>query len=153
MRRAGRRTRRLTFGLATLTGLALLMAPKGRLACDEPWLDTTSPDRAWMLRVCRRPTLFAMPGGSSDAPGWIVLRDAEGAIRGVVHLDMMQLLGEAYGDPIWKNGQVVLPGLAALPLAHAAGPVSRWLADRVWRLRALTGLVPSDAISAQWARW
>lgn len=151
MRAAGLRT--LAAGLPVLAGLALCLAPEGRLACAEPWLDAASPDRAWTLRVCRRPMLFGMPGGSSDAPGWIVLRDAGGAIRGVVHLDMMQLLGEAYGDPAWESGQFVLPGLATLPLAPAAGPVSRWLADRLWRLRALTGLVPSDAISAQWARW
>jgi hypothetical protein len=143
----------MSASFAAVAGLAFLLAPEGRMACGEPWLDTTSPDRAWTLRVCRRPMLFAMPGGSSDAPGWIVLRDSVGAIRGIVHLDMMQLLSEVEGDPVWEGGQIVLPGLAALPLAPAAGPVTRWLADRLWRLRALTGLVPSDEISAQWAWW
>lgn len=152
MRRAGRRTRALSVGLATLAGLAVLLWREGRLACGEPRLDTTSPNRAWTLRVCRRPTLLAMPGGSSDARGRIMLRESEAAIHGIVHRDMMQLLGKAYGDPVWERGEVVLPGLASLPLAHADGPVSRWFADRVWHLRALTGLVPSDAISAQRAR-
>lgn len=138
-------------GLPATAGLALALVPEGRLSCREPSLDAASPDRAWTLTVCRRPMLFAMPGGASDAPGWIVLRDSRSAIRGVVHLDMMQLLGEAGGDPIWEDGRIALPGLAEMPLAPAAGPVSRWLGDRLWRLRALAGLVPSDAMSAQWS--
>lgn len=96
--------------------------------------------------------IFAMPGSSSDAPGWIVLRDAEGAIRGVVHLDMMQLLAETgpAGGIRWEPQRVVLSGLAEMSLVPAAGSGSRWLADRLWRLRAFTGLVPSDIISGQW---
>ena len=133
--------------------LAFCLAPERRLACGDPWLDAASPDRAWTLTVCRRPMLFAMPGGSGDAPGWIVLRDCAGAIRGVVHLDMMQLLAEASGDPRWESGRVEIPGLAEMPLVPALGPVSRWLGDRLWRVRALIGLVPSDAISGQWAWW
>ncbi|MEH3147711.1 MAG: hypothetical protein PGN34_20740 [Methylobacterium frigidaeris] len=149
MRRAGRLAR-VAAGLPVAAVLALALAPEGRLACGESWLDAASPDRAWTLRVCRRPMPFAMPGGGSDAPGWIVLRDSEAAIRGVVHLDMMQLLDDVRDDPAWEPGRVVLPGLAEMPLAPAAGPVSRWFADRLWRLRALTGLVPSDEMSAQW---
>lgn len=147
-RRIGR-LRGLAVGLVVLAGLALGLAPEGRLACAEPWLDAASPTRAWTLRICRRPMLFGMPGGSSDAPGWIVLRDAHGAIRGVVHLDMMQLLHDVRGDPRWEGDRVVLPDLAEMRLISAPDPVARWLADRIWRLRALAGLVPSDAITAQ----
>lgn len=151
MRSAGRvgRRWRLAGGSVVLAGLALGLAPEGRLACAEPWLDAESPTRAWTLRICRRPMLFGMPGGSSDAAGWIVLRDAHGAIRGVVHLDMMQLLYDVRGDPRWEGDRVVLPDLVEVRLIPALGPVARWLADRVWRLRALGGLVSSDAITAQ----
>lgn len=142
--------RGLTIGLL-IVATALLLAPERRLSCDDPWLSERSADRAWTLTVCRRPMLFAMPGGSGDAPGWIVLRDSGGAIRGVVHLDMMQLLADAgaAGGTRWEAARVVLPVLASIPLAPAAGPVSRWLDDRIWRLRALVGLVPSDTLSAQ----
>lgn len=153
IRRAGARRR-----LAVLAGaspaiplLALALVPEGRLRCADPWVDARSPDRTWTLTVCRRPMLFAMPGGSGDAPGWIVLRDAAGAIRGVVHLEMMQLLGEngAVADMRWDADRVVLPFLAEMALAPASGPGARWLGDRVWRLRALAGLVPADAMSSQ----
>lgn len=130
---------------------AFLLAPERHLACKEAWLSERSPDGAWTLTVCRRPMLFAMPGGSSDAPGWIVLRDAEGAIRGVVHLGMMQMLSEtgSAGGTVWTPGDVTLSRLATLPLDAASGPATRWLGDRLWRVRALLGLVPSDEISSQ----
>lgn len=144
--------RRIGLLAAVAAVLAFALAPERRLACAGPWLSERSPDGAWTLSVCRRPTSFAMPGGSSDAPGWIVLRDSAGAIRGVVHLDMMQLLAESgpVGGTVWKPGEVSLSGLATMDLDAASGPVGRWLGDRLWRVRALLGIVPSDEMSRQW---
>lgn len=127
-----------------LPPLALLLAPEGRLACTEPLLTERSPTGAWTLTLCRRPMLFAMPGGSGDAPGWIVLRDASGAIRGVVGLSMVQTYGVADAPTVWGAGRVQVPLTAELPLRPASGPLARWLEDRLWRLRAWLGLVPTD---------
>ena len=104
-----------------------------------------SPDGAWELTLCRRPMWFAMPGGSGDAPGWIVLRDDRGGIRGIVDLSMVQLYGAASGqDTLWEPDRVVLMLVAEFALAPAAGPVDRWMDERIWRWRALLGLVPTD---------
>ena len=78
----------------------------------------------------------------------------EGDAHGAVQVHPGGALGDADGDPRWEGGRVVVPGLAEMPLVPASGPFSRWFADRLWRLRALTGLVPSDEMSAQWsAQW
>ncbi|MCR0981906.1 hypothetical protein [Roseomonas populi] len=129
--------------LIPLAALAVAFAPEGRLRCDEPWVRVPSPDGAWALELCRVPMLFAMPGGSGDAPGWIVLRDAEGAIRGVSWLGMVQEYG-ASGPAEWGRRRVSVPLVAELPLAPASGPLARWWDDRIWRLRALLGVVPTD---------
>lgn len=146
-----RRLGGLAGALLTAPVLALALAPEGRLRCADPWVESPSPDRTWTLTVCRRPMLFAMPGGSGDAPGWIVLRDADGAIRGVVHLEMMQMLGEngAVADMRWDADRVVLPFLAEMALVPASGPLARWFEDRIWRLRVWSGLVPADVMSGQ----
>ncbi len=109
------------------------------MACE------TSPDGAWTLTLCRRPMWFAMPGGGGDAPGWIVLRDVQGAIRGVVDLSMVQAYRAAAGSPTkWGPDRVEVLLVAELPLVPAAGPVSRWVEGRIWRWRALLGLVDND---------
>lgn len=151
-RRAGRSAQRgdmrkgwlasCVLGFAAL-GFALL--PEGRLGCADPMEHETSPDAAWILSLCRRPMLFAMPGGSSDAPDWVVLRDRSGSIRGVVGLEMVQLWWSMPNTTAqWKPDLVVVPLVAELPLVPASGPVSRWLQARVWRWRALLGLVPTS---------
>lgn len=122
--------------------LALLLAPEGRLACREPGARETSPDGAWTLTLCQRPMLFSVPGGGSDAPGWIVLRDRTGAIRGVQDLAMVQMYS---GDTTWAPDRVARSLVTEMPLRPAANPFRRWLDDRVWRLRALLGLVATDA--------
>ena len=135
-------------GLLLLLPAALAVAallPEGRLDCADPELRETSPDGAWSLTLCRRPMWFAMPGGSGDAPGWIVLRDSQGAIRGVVALSMVQAYGSAAGAPTeWEPDLVRVQLVAELPLLPASGPVPSWLDARVWRWRALFGLVPTD---------
>ncbi len=134
-------------GLVLLLALALTAAlwPEGRLACADPDAREISPDHAWTLTLCRRPMWFAMPGNSGGAPGWIVLRDAQGAIRGVVDLSMVQDYRAAAGSPTeWEPGRVRVQLVAELPLVLASGPVARWVEARVWRWRALLGLVPTD---------
>ncbi len=119
--------------------LAILLLPEGRLACraDRP---DRSPDGAWTLWLCPRLMLLAMPGHGGDAPAWIVLRDANGYIRGVSALDMIQNYDTSGTPPIWDRRQVSIPLTVDMPLPPARSPVRAWLEDRVWRLRALTGL-------------
>ena len=134
-------------GLLLVVALLLVAAllPEGRLGCTDPELRETSPNRAWSLTLCRRPMWFAMPGGSGDAPGWIVLRDAHEAIRGVVDLSMVQAYRSAEGAPTeWEPDHVRVQLVAELPLVPASGPVIRWVDARLWRWRALLGLVPTD---------
>ena len=133
-------------GLMLLLAFALWAAlwSDGRLGCADPEVRETSPDQAWTLTLCRRPMLLGMPAGSGDAPGWIVLRDAQGAIRGVVELSMVQAYRAAAGSVTeWEPGLVRLPMVAELPLVPASGPVARWVGVRIWRWRALLGLVPT----------
>lgn len=59
---------------------ALVLLPQGRLSCTRPYLESSAPDAAYALAVCRRPMAFAMPGQGSDAPGWAVLRDRDAYI-------------------------------------------------------------------------
>ena len=124
MKRFGSRVLIVLAGLSILVMLCLVMASEGSLACDEPWIDKTSPDQRWTLKICRRPTLFAMPGSSSDAPGWIVLRDRDGAIHGVVSLGMMQMLadGAATGGLRWTQDRVIMTGLAEIAMGSASCP-------------------------------
>jgi hypothetical protein len=126
----------------------ILLVPEGRLACAEPDVPPDrSPDGRWSLTLCRRPMLFSMPGGSGDAPGWLVLRDHSGAIRGVSELEMVQLYGGAApGEPTeWRAGRVTRTFVVDLPLTPASGPFRRWLDDRLWRIRALLGLTATSA--------
>ena len=121
--------------------LTLVLAPEGRLACSPPDARESSPDGAWTLTLCRRPMWFAMPGGSSDAPGWVVLRDRTGSIRGVTGLSMVQLYG---GETVWHPDRVERSLVTEMPLPRIRGAARVWLEDRLWRLRALAGLVRTD---------
>ena len=114
----------------------------GLLGCDDPILET-SPDGAWTLSVCRRPMWFSMPGGASDAPGWIVLRDRSGAIRGVSELDMMQNWGSE--RPVeWSADRVEKSLTVELPLVPARNGLERWVGTRVWRARAAFGFTTTS---------
>ncbi len=83
--------------------------------------------------------LVAMPGQGSDKPGWIVLRDRAGFIRGVSALDMVQLYNPDGTPPVWEHGRVTIPMTVELALPPARNRLRVWLADRMWRLRALAG--------------
>ncbi|WP_260598023.1 hypothetical protein [Sphingomonas endolithica] len=133
--------------MAILPVAIVLIVPEGHLACDAPYVAPEhSPDKRWTLTLCRRPMFFAMPGGSSDAPGWMVLRDERHAIRGVSSLEMVQLYGDAAPgtQTMWEADRVSRTFVVDLPLVDASNPVRRWLDDRIWRLRALLGLTPSS---------
>jgi hypothetical protein len=129
--------------LLTAGAFAIVFAPKGRLYCDDPYVEEESPDGQWALTVCRRPMLFAMPGSGSDAPGWVVLRDDTRAIRGVSGLSMLQLYGGAVSgnETSWTETRVSRPMVFDLPLVPAHGKIERWWDERLWRLRALVGFV------------
>ena len=119
--------------------LITLLLPNGHLACPDDVMDR-SPDGVWTLSLCTRPVLFAMPGQGSDAPAWIVLRDAAGYVRGVSALDMVQNYGASGTPPRWDLRQVRIPLTVDMPLPPARSRLRRWLEDRAWRFRALTGL-------------
>lgn len=144
MTRRAQWIRGLGLALAIGVPLVIVLAPEGRLACDEPYLMEAQPGGEWSVTICSRPRLFAMPGGGSDAPGWIVLRDDHGAVRGVSSLAMLQLYGTMGGATQWTRRRVSRPMVFDLPLDPAQGRLDRWWDERIWRLRALTGLTPTD---------
>jgi len=126
--------------------LAILIAPEGRLSCDDPYIRETSPDKSWTLTVCGRPMFFAMPGSGSDAPGWIVLRDDTGAIRGVSALSMLKLYDGAVSgnETQWSATRVSRAMVFDIPLKPVSGKLGRFWEERLWRLRALAALVSDD---------
>jgi hypothetical protein len=144
--RANRRAMARAAWLILLLGLAgLVVLPQGFLACaDAPFLRSASRDGAHELTVCRRPVVApAMPGQGSDGPGWAVLRDSRrGLIEGVVAIDALISIGH---PPAWEPRRVTLPLVAEFDLAPPASTPLAWLRDRLWRLRAWAGLVPSDS--------
>lgn len=82
--------------------LAVVLTPEGRLACTESEAREASPDGAWTL------TLAADRCGSQcrtapATPGWVVLRDRAGAIRGVTGLGMVQMYS---GETDWRPDRV-----------------------------------------------
>lgn len=129
-------------GAVAVMVTAFALVPQGRLACADPLLRTGSPDGAYAVTVCYRPMWLAMPGGGGDGDGWVVLRDQGGAILGVV-----DLRGPIeFQEPTrWSRDSVLLPLNAGFDLPQPAPPPLRWFRDRVWRVRALLGFVPSDA--------
>ncbi len=137
---------RWLLGVVLFATAGILLIPEGHLACDEPEFREASPDAAWTLTLCRRPMWFAMPGSASDAPGWIVLRDRAGAIRGVTGLSMVQVYGAAAPgtQTVWRPHRVERPLVSEMPLPRARSAATVWLIDRLWRVRALLGLVQTD---------
>jgi hypothetical protein len=86
-----------------------------------------------------------MPGGGgSDAPGWTVLRDEHGAIRGVSDLAISQFCGMVDGETEWTAKRVVRPMTFELSLDPAEGRLDRWRDDPIWRMQATAGLTTTD---------
>lgn len=133
---------RRTLPPALLAALLLwAWLPFGRLDCGEGRWRSTGPDGA-TLTACARPLPFAMPGQGSDAPGWLVLRDARGFIRGVASLEMVQTLHGT--DAEWVAGRVAVPLHAEFPAPAALAAPLAFLLALLWRSRAALGLVPAD---------
>jgi len=86
---------------------------------------------------------FALPGSGGDGPGWIVLRDQFGAIRGVSSLGWAKGYADG-GETEWTQTEVRRLLVVELPLVPAPNAFMRWLDDRFWRLRAWLGLTTSD---------
>ena len=133
-------------GAARWTALALTAAaafaalPEAGLACAHPILRSESPDGRHVLTVCRGWTPFAMPGQGGDAPGVVVLRDAEGHVEGAVAIGSLNEIAHA---PEWQSGTAVIPLVAEITLAaEQRAPARLWAEERVWRLRNLAFLLP-----------
>lgn len=130
--------------LASLVVAIFVLVPAGSLACKTPYLTEFSPDGTWRLDVCSRPRMFAMPGSGSDAPGWIVLRDGQGGIRGVAALAMLQLYGDTSSPTEWSERKVSRSMVFELAIEPAESTFARWWDERLWRWRAHLGLTSSD---------
>lgn len=120
----------------------LAVIPQGSLACAAPFMRSVSPDGSHELTVCRRPHHGALPGQGSDGPGWAVLRDRAGYIGGAVSVRSLVEIGH---PPEWEAGLARIPLVAEIALFPEDVPgFLRAIEDRVRRLRAHLGLVPSS---------
>jgi hypothetical protein len=134
--------RKLALPIFALGALAAL-GPMATLDCQEPFLRSVSPDGQHSITVCRRfRWTVGMPGQGSDGPGWVVLRDAERRIAGVVDLGMLGSIGTPAS---WTATEGELPLIARFTLpAEPASPFAGFLREVGWRLRAAIGVTPSD---------
>jgi hypothetical protein len=139
-----RRRRAVLMGVAATplaVVAALAAAPEGSLRCADPVLRSVSPDGTHELTVCpRRSWRFAMPGQGSDVPGWVVLRDRDGRIAGVVDVGVMLEIDQ---PAEWDGDVAVLPLAARIePFPRDLPTWRRAIDDRRRRLAAHLGLVP-----------
>ena len=128
-------------GAAIVALPALLVSPL--VACgDGAYRQEVSADGAHVLRLCRVPMLFAMPGQGSDASGYAVLHDRDGWIEGIVSIEMV---GAVTLPVAWSPAAVAIPLALQLSLPSPERPLPlRALVDWSWRLRAALGLIPHD---------
>lgn len=128
-------------GILAAALVAGAVLPQQGFDCREPSLREDSPDGHHSLTVCRQPMFFAMPGQGSDAPGLVVLRDAQGTVEGVVQLAMVN---EIDRPPEWTTNSVGIPLSAEFDLTRES-TLPRWLANAGWRWRSWLGLLPDSA--------
>ena len=63
-----------------------------------------SPDKRFQIVVLRNPAIFAMPGHSSDSPGYFQLRDARsGLVLRESKVEMVQLVDRVEWSPTHVN--------------------------------------------------
>ncbi len=75
-------------GMVVILTFILLGRPKG-----EEYRRYSSPDGRFQIVVFRIPTAFAMPGQSSDAPGYFQLLDTQtGRVLREQEVEMVQLV-------------------------------------------------------------
>lgn len=136
------RRRWLWLAIAAIVVLPVLFISP-LLACgDGADRAEASADGAHVLRLCRVPMLFAMPGQGSDASGHAVLRDRDGWIEGIVSIEMV---GAVTLPVAWSQGEVAIPLALQLALPSPDRPLPlRALLDWSWRLRTAVGLIPRD---------
>lgn len=94
----------IVLGIASVVIFMLLRQPKG-----EEYRRYSSPDGRFEIVVFRIPTAFAMPGGSSDAPGYFQLLDTKtGRVLHKQDVEMVQLVDQV----TWSDTNVEIRLLA-----------------------------------------
>ncbi len=85
-------------------GLFIAAMLAGTYFASEPEIHAEwhSPDAKHTLTVYRTQRLFSMPGQGSDAPGMVMLRNAEGKLLNRQKIGMVQLASE----PEWSTQTV-----------------------------------------------
>jgi len=136
-----RRGWRWTAAGAALAALVVL-APSRWMDCDRPDWVSRAPDGAHSLTACARPMLMAMPGGGGDNDGWLVLRDARGFIQGAVDVSLIR---QTSNEVRWAGRTASIPLVATLHGGPERSLPVAFATDRLWRLRGLVGLTPTDA--------
>ncbi len=71
-----------------------------------------SPDGQHTVTVYRIARMFSMPGGGSDAPGMILLTNADGTVLNRRKIGMVQLASE----PEWGEGSVTMKLMFEWPI-------------------------------------
>jgi hypothetical protein len=85
----------------------ILLSLGGCLASEE-YARYSSPDKKYSLVVYRIPLLIAMPGGGSDASGYVHVYDAKGKIVCQQNVDFARDVGipEWFEDKVTAGGGV-----------------------------------------------
>jgi hypothetical protein len=104
--------------LLLLVPVALLVGVFGwhvyRRAAASEYKTFWSPDSNYRVVVYRMPELYAMPGASGDAPGYVRLYDKAGRILKEQDVEMVQLIDRVR----WENGKVTIALFAEWDLPH-----------------------------------
>ncbi|MEM9355185.1 MAG: hypothetical protein AAGB04_03140 [Pseudomonadota bacterium] len=89
---------------SALVGLVCLVMFTALLTAGEAreYRRYDSPDKRHALVVYRKQQIFALPGQSSDSPGYVVLLGPEGTELKRRPVDMVQLVT----PPVWKSESV-----------------------------------------------
>jgi len=113
------------------------------LDCDPAWRSEIRADGSFRVDLCRVAVPLVFPGQGSDAPGYAVLRDAEGWIAGVEHIE---ILGALDRPAEWTDTGVGFKLSAQFELpARERSLLARVAVDANWRLHTVLGLVRDDS--------
>ena len=78
----------------------------------ETYASWQSPNGEHTITVYRMARMWSMPGGGSDAPGMILLTDADGTVLNRRKIEMVQLASE----PEWSERSVSMKLLFEWPI-------------------------------------